>query len=81
MSQALVTGTFLPETYAFTIWIDLRHPEVLQDGPLKQFFTSDPARSIEADDEGAFLMTIDWLRRQHGEQIRLPTETGKRDAS
>ncbi len=67
-----VASCYLPETFVFLTWVDLRHPDILLEGPLKAFFTSDLAKDIDTDDYGVLLMVIDWWRKIHGERFTLP---------
>jgi hypothetical protein len=64
----------LPELLVFGIWFNLRHPDVLLPGPLKDLFTGELVEGIDPEDFGMQLLSIATTRRMFGERFTLPVQ-------
>lgn len=72
LTHIALTSQLLPETYTFATWVQIRHPDTLLPGPLREFVTSPLARDVDTDDLSIQLDAIEWLRATVGERFTLP---------
>jgi hypothetical protein len=81
--HSLLTGYHLPETHGFIFWFNTWKPDLLLEGPFKEFFTTlhfEVSTHLKGADHPEvrelWLAQIDNLRRTQGERLPLPTPGG-----